>query len=190
MLPFHLVALQIARRVELDTRANEEAVNLSSDREDIEREKETPPIQQSRNWNRIQGLANLSPPTGKILNHLALQTSSHYPKQLVTWYYEVRILIGGRFLLNGLFDERNIDIAAKPIIPPRSFGGEQFRTAYIRLLYTEGRPAWEPTTSPAAILIYMTNWIPQQSVSSTQYSGLLSDSKHQSRLRTRLIMNL
>jgi hypothetical protein len=155
MLPFRLVALQIARRVELDTRANEEAVNLSSDREDIEREKETPPIQQSRNWNRIQGLANLSPPTGKILNHLALQTSSHYLKQLVTWYYEVRILIGGRFLLNGLFDERNIDIAAKPIIPPRSFGGEQFRTAYIRLLHTEGdQPESQQPRPPPYLYIW------------------------------------
>jgi hypothetical protein len=183
MLPFRLVALQIARRVELDTRANEEASTWVATRKTLSARKKH--LQFSS-----QGLANLSPPTGKILNHLALQTSSHYLKQLVTWYYEVRILIGGRFLLNGLFDERNIDIAAKPIIPPRSFGGEQFRTAYIRLLHTEGRPAWEPTTSPAAILIYMTNWIPQQSVSSTQYSGLLSDSKHQSRLRTRLIMNL
>jgi hypothetical protein len=36
MLPFLLVALHIARRVELDTRADEETFNLSSDWEDIE----------------------------------------------------------------------------------------------------------------------------------------------------------
>jgi hypothetical protein len=36
MLPFLLVALHIARRVELDTRADEETFNLSSDWKDIE----------------------------------------------------------------------------------------------------------------------------------------------------------
>jgi hypothetical protein len=42
MLPFLLVALHIARSVELDTRANEETFNLSSDWEDIEaRERNT-----------------------------------------------------------------------------------------------------------------------------------------------------
>lgn len=42
MLPFLLVALHIARSVELDTRAKEETFNLSSDWEDIEaRERNT-----------------------------------------------------------------------------------------------------------------------------------------------------